>query len=153
MRTKPVIVVPEKAVRNYIAGILQEGKMRKLCGIDDGREVGFHEVWEWEDRPVFSDPHYRKVTFHGRTHLSAGWAYYEGEFGEWIVDLDSEHGDSSKEGRKQPCTKVCGAPYCTKQSDEWHETQEQKRERLTRLFELYPFNESPNDRWSWRKVS
>lgn len=151
MRTKPVIVVPEKAVRNYIAGILQEGKMRKLWGIDDGREVGFHEVWLWEERPIFSDPHYRKVTFHGRTHLSAGWADYEGEFGKWTIYLNSDRGDSSREGRKQPCTKTYGTPDCIKQSDEWHETPEQRRERLTRLFELYPFNETQNERWSWIK--
>lgn len=150
MSTKPYTAVPAKEVRNYIASILHEGKMRKLCGIDEGREIGFQEVWVWEERPVFSDLHYTRVTFHGRTYLSHGWAEYEGMYGKWIVDLIVERSDT--EGYKAPCTKVYGTPDCVQPSDEWRETPEQKRERLTKLFEQYPMNEGPNERWSWYKV-
>jgi len=148
MSTKIRPVVPEKAVRNYIAGIFQEGAMRKFYGIGGAREVGFHEVWIWEERPTFTDPHYTKVTFKGKTHISNGWARYEGKFGVWIIDLTS--GSSGDEQRKV-CTKVWGKPYCTHPSNEWNETQDQRKERLAVLFEQYPMTEQENGRWSWYK--
>jgi hypothetical protein len=151
MSTKVKPVVPEKAVRNYIAGVLHEGAMLKFHGIGEAREVGFHEVWVWEERPTFTDPHFTKVTFHGRSHVSSGWARYEGKFGVWIVDITAEGSLSTADARKQPCTRIWGKPYCTHSSDEWCETQEQRKARLTALFEQYPMNERPNERWSWYK--
>lgn len=139
MRTKPIVVVPEKMVRNYVANVLRPSYHAK-------RDVNFCEVWIWEERPTFTDPYYRKVTFHGRTRFSAGWAEYEGEFGKWMIHLDSQHD-------KYPCTTVYGAPECIEASNEWCETQEQKRERLMRLFKIYPFNELPHKNYSWTKVS
>lgn len=144
--TKVRPIVPEKSVQGYISNVLQDGKMRKFCGIGDAREVGFHEIWVWEERPTYSDPHYTKVTFHGRTHVSSGWARYEGKFGTWVIDLASE-------GQSTACTRTWGRPYCTHPSDEWCETPEQRRQRLTQLFEQYPMTERENERWSWDKIS
>ena len=151
MSTKVKPVVPEKAVRNYIAAILRDGQLRKFYGLEDtAREVPFHETWVWEERPTFSDPHYTRVEFHGRTHVSSGWARYEGQFGVWVIDITSA---SSGDAERRVCTRTWGKPYCTHPSDEWHETQEQRKERLAALFEKYSMTEQENERWSWYRVS
>lgn len=147
MSTKKKPVEPAKSVKAYIAGIFQDGRMRQFVGMDKGnRDIPFHEIWVWEERPTFSDPHYRRVTFHGKTHISNGWARYEGEFGVWVVDLTT-----SKDEPRPACTKVWGTPQCVSPSEEWRETVQARRERLAALFERFPMNEGPAERWSFTK--
>jgi hypothetical protein len=123
-----------KLVKARVEGAMCPHDTSRSCGTSI--KIGFKETIQWESRPTWHDPHWTKITFYGNTRFEQGFAEYEGPYGKWRVYLVGLTGPISKEKWQiAPCERTYGAPWCIEPSDEWHETPEQRKERIKRWIE------------------
>jgi hypothetical protein len=86
-----------------------------------------------------------RVELEGASRFSIGEARYQGPYGRWHCQLTptAKHRGQNvlkvlAEDPMIPCTRVYGRPWCVAPSDCWRETEAQRRERLTLLFQEDP---------------
>ena len=133
MRTKAKPLDEKKLplyVKNIVEGVIAPHETSRISGT--ALKIPFEAVIEWEERPRVHHPHWTKITFHGCKRFEQAFAHYRGMYGEWYVDLAAWNGPfcSIEEAMKKPCTRTWGTPVCVTPSDEWRETQTQRRERI-----------------------
>jgi hypothetical protein len=133
MKTK-VRPIREKDLPRYvkaeIEGIIAPHETSRISG--KALQIPFQAEVEWEERPTVLHPHWTKVIFYGATRFAQGFAHYRGQYGEWQIDLAPWNGpiETIEEAQSVPCTRTWGTAHCIKASDEWRETQEQRRARI-----------------------
>ena len=128
---------PAQEVKAIVQGIFDE---YYLAPGNDLLKIGFQEVWLWESLPTQNNGFWHtRVTLTGNTRFSSGQARYEGPYGVWLIDLASQDGfPHTEQDVYRPCTRTWGKARCQQASEVWHETEEQRRERVRLLLESDP---------------
>lgn len=128
---------PAQEVRRAVQSIFDE--WTRTPGNND-LQIGYREEWLWEQLPTVNNGFcHTRITLSGNTRFSGGQARYEGPYGVWLLDLAGPSGPPrTDEQAYRPCTRTWGQAHCQRESNVWHETEEQRRERARALLKTDP---------------